>query len=86
MHPALHTYGPRDWREDSSHENGNYNCTCCLCKETFIGHKRRVVCKVCADASRARWDALTPEQRAIEARKNLEAVDDFMRENAHKLT
>lgn len=38
----------RNWTEDFSHENGNYQCTCCLCGHFFIGHKRRVVCKLCA--------------------------------------
>lgn len=37
----------RDWNEDKSHENGNYVCVCCDCGFHFIGHKRRVICKVC---------------------------------------
>ena len=36
-----------DWPEDFPHENGQYMNTCHVCKNTFIGHKRRVVCKVC---------------------------------------
>ena len=39
---------PGNWPEDSSHENGNYECKCCHCGATFYGHKRRVTCKVCA--------------------------------------
>jgi hypothetical protein len=38
----------RDWKEDFNHENGNYRCICCHCGNTFSGHKRRVVCKICA--------------------------------------
>jgi len=38
---------PRNWTEDSEHENGSYQCKCCECGEFFIGHKRRVICKVC---------------------------------------
>lgn len=38
----------RDWTEDAPHENGNYSCLCVTCKQTFIGHKRRVQCRVCA--------------------------------------
>lgn len=38
-----------DWPEDYSHENGNYECECCYCRVHFKGHKRRVVCKVCAE-------------------------------------
>lgn len=39
----------RDWVEDAEHENGNYQCICWTCKESFIGHKRRVFCKHCTD-------------------------------------
>lgn len=39
-----------DWPEDFEHENGRYQCKCSACGETFIGHKRRVVCKACAEA------------------------------------
>lgn len=37
----------RDWPEDSGMENGNYQNRCVMCKELFIGHKRRAICKVC---------------------------------------
>lgn len=43
-----HLGGNRDWTEDNAHENGNYECICHACHQHFIGHKRRVVCKVCA--------------------------------------
>ncbi len=52
---------PRDWTEDFAHENGNYLCRCVGCHETFTGHKRRVVCRVCHDRNdaeakrRAEW-------------------------------
>ena len=38
---------PRDWPEDYDHENGCYECGCAYCGRTFLGYKRRVVCKVC---------------------------------------
>lgn len=38
----------KDWPEDFSHENGNYQCLCSSCGGTFIGHKRRGTCKGCA--------------------------------------
>lgn len=44
---------PRDWPEDATHENGSYQCRCCVCHEIFIGHKRRVVCHVCSDRDEA---------------------------------
>ncbi len=37
----------RDWKEDAALENGNYYCICGRCGEQFLGHKRRVICKVC---------------------------------------
>lgn len=40
---------PRDWPEDFPHDNGMYMCKCSVCGEQFTGHKRRVVCKVCAN-------------------------------------
>jgi hypothetical protein len=39
----------RDWQEDAGHENGNYSCHCIGCGRDFTGHKRRVLCRVCAD-------------------------------------
>ena len=41
--------GSGDWLEDAQYPNGNYTCKCSICGQTFIGHKRRVVCKVCAE-------------------------------------
>lgn len=43
------TFAERSWKEDESHENGNYHCICCDCGRTFQGHKRRPLCKVCTD-------------------------------------
>ena len=40
---------PKNWTEDYKHENGNYTCRCCRCKEYFFGHKRRVLCVECAN-------------------------------------
>lgn len=37
----------KNWTEDFSHENGNYQNICMYCKDFFIGHKIRVVCKEC---------------------------------------
>jgi len=36
-----------DWVEDFTHENGNYQNLCTKCGNEFMGHKRRVICKVC---------------------------------------
>lgn len=56
-----------DWPEDFAHENGRYFCRCTECESRFIGHKRRVVCKVCAtDRNR----------RMAEAQQEVHAMDD----------
>lgn len=47
----------RNWPEDFSHENGMYENLCCLCKRSFLGHKRRVVCKSCATERQEEYDA-----------------------------
>lgn len=48
-----------DWLEDFGRENGNYMCKCCICGALFGGHKRRVVCKVCAQQDAEKVDAPT---------------------------
>lgn len=42
------TEADRSWLGDALHENGRYSCCCCECGRMFIGHKRRVVCRVCS--------------------------------------
>jgi hypothetical protein len=37
----------RDWLEDYKYNNGNYFNVCRVCELDFMGHKRRVFCKVC---------------------------------------
>lgn len=37
----------RDWIQDFNLENGLYESQCGLCKEEFVGHKRRFLCKIC---------------------------------------
>ena len=36
-----------NYPEDYAHENGNYMNVCRNCGEYFMGHKRRVWCKLC---------------------------------------
>jgi hypothetical protein len=56
---TLHlTAGERDWPEDAKDtDNGRYQNICCLCGKEFIGHKRRVACKVCSTAGEQEWTA-----------------------------
>lgn len=57
----------RDWTEDFADENGNYECRCTDCEETFFGYKRRIVCKVCATSNIGTDTAVetTTEQKEI---------------------
>jgi len=38
-----------DFEEDWRHENGNYQNSCIKCGCNFIGYKRRILCKLCAE-------------------------------------
>ena len=38
----------QDYPEDFTGENGNYHHVCPSCEKPFTGHKRRVLCRVCA--------------------------------------
>jgi len=48
----------RDWIEDFNHENGMYGNLCIECENEFIGHKRRMVCRICAAQQRVQLTAL----------------------------
>lgn len=37
------------WPEDFSHENGKYIMHCLTCLHDFVGHKRRIQCKLCSE-------------------------------------
>lgn len=43
------TESKRDFIEDFSHENGNYENICHSCGNRFYGHKRRITCKKCTN-------------------------------------
>ena len=51
--PALKLFEIHDseksFKEDYDHENGQYINHCIFCTDYFMGHKRRVCCKVCQD-------------------------------------
>jgi hypothetical protein len=57
------THDERSYSEDASHENGSYSNCCVHCLRTFIGHKRRHICKVCALSSDGR--ASPPETAGV---------------------
>jgi cell division protein ZapA (FtsZ GTPase activity inhibitor) len=62
-----------NWPEDFSHENGNYNNDCYMCKTVFIGHKRRHVCRVCATPKSIRDQLAHLQSQLDECRKELTA-------------
>jgi len=39
----------KDWSDDFNMEFGKSVCNCCICHDTFIGFKHRVICKECGD-------------------------------------
>lgn len=70
----------RDWAEDFAHENGNYMCRCSACGNTFSGHKRRILCKLCAhpaapqqgeDSQEAMKQSEALAWKALEAASNI---------------
>lgn len=72
-------HSPHDWAEDASHENGKYKSQCCQCDVTFIGHKRRVVCKRCTKVNQETWDAMTEPQRQNALAAMNKAVTDAVK-------
>jgi len=71
-----------DWHEDAGHENGSYYCKCLDCDADFVGHKRRHICRKCHYEARARYDALTPEERAAFDEKRNAEIRVFFETNA----
>lgn len=67
-----------DWHEDAEHENGQYFNRCLSCDDDFIGHKRRHVCRKCHYEAKAKYDAMTPEERAaFDEKRNAEILAFF---------
>ena len=61
--PAWLSPEAHDWPEDFSHENGQYFRECLQCNAKFVAHKRRHICKVCDEHNKAKYDAMTEEER-----------------------
>jgi hypothetical protein len=71
-----------DWNEDAGHENGSYYCKCLDCDADFVGHKRRHICRKCHYEAKARYDALTPDERAAFDEKRNAEIRAFFETNA----
>lgn len=67
----------RNWPADFAHENGNYMNNCCMCGHSFIGYKRRFVCRVCAttSASDRTWREAIAAAVSVCKRPNAGLVD-----------
>ncbi len=37
----------KNWIDDFNMEFGKSTCFCCICHESFLGYKHRVICKEC---------------------------------------
>lgn len=51
------------WKEDYPDENGKHHHTCQQCGAQFIGHKRRMICKVCSDRAQSERARLSSEEQ-----------------------
>jgi hypothetical protein len=47
MSDELNLEAKRDWPEDYTGGENQYECKCSTCGNSFFGHKRRVTCKAC---------------------------------------
>lgn len=74
------TQEERSFTEDYVHENGHYFNTCCHCLRQFIGHKRRVICKVCSaldEAMRAAGQQNPAQEQSVESSEYMAYTDYF---------
>ena len=61
--PFLAEYiNDKTWLEDLDHENGAYLNDCNICKDQFLGHKRRLQCNSCAKDMYKNIVLMTDEQ------------------------
>lgn len=62
----------KNWTEDFSLENGNYQNRCSICGYLFMGYKRRVVCKECSEKAEEEHNKICDLYR-----QKLRAADTF---------
>lgn len=61
-------------KKNNADENGQYLGKCFQCGNSFIGHKHRMICKLCDASNKAKWDAMTEDERQIARVKMAEAA------------
>ena len=71
------TFDPAcDYPEDFHQENGEYLHRCRECGVDFVGHKHRPnLCRKCKAIAKAKWDALTDDERHAELAKTEIALE-----------
>jgi hypothetical protein len=80
--PIAISYVWWSWHPCYPHENGSYYCKCLDCDADFVGHKRRHICRKCHYEAKARYDALTPVERAAcDEKRNAEIRSYFSQTN-----
>lgn len=57
---TIFVHTKQSWPEDLADENGDYLNRCIFCGCTFQGHKRRVVCRLCAPPTTAATQQSAP--------------------------
>lgn len=72
----------RDWPDDFQDENGNYSCMCFACGNIFTGHKRRNICKVCAEKSNLKQPPMTDSALVQEVRQAISAIGEVRQYSA----
>lgn len=73
----MNTTTKHDWPEDFERENGMYYNRCIVCKEQFIGYKRRCICKSC------HWDYTTVQLESFKLQFIPEGKDSSEEDKKH---
>lgn len=71
--------GPHDWPKDYRQANGNYLNRCSGCGVLFRGHKRRIVCRKCAELSEEEYASMTDAARKSADAAREEEIREFFR-------
>ena len=72
---------PRSFPEDSKYENGGYINSCVCCENEFMGHKHRIICKICQDELKYKWDSMTEEEQTAQMIKNCAILQKYFKKD-----
>jgi hypothetical protein len=68
---------PYNWPPLGIDDNDGYQNRCVSCKELFWGHKHNVQCKKCHNDAKAKYDALTEQEKEDYWRKMAAEIHAF---------